>query len=275
MEGARERIDKGIKVSELLQHHPELVDVLARFHPHFGLLKNRLLRKIMAPRVTVEQAARMAGVDLREFLQVIGQALGREIEEEPVLGTEPEEVPPTGGPKPEVLKTTDPARLVPLDVREDIRAGREPFPKIMRAVKALRNDQVLVLRAPFEPIPLYGVLGAKGFAHFAEAAAPDDWTVYFFRSQEGQGEEVQQKAAEAPPPESGAATITLDVRGLEPPEPMLRVLEALEHLPKGAMLLVLHERRPLFLYPKLEERGFEHTTQEIAPGDVRILIRRK
>ena len=56
---------------------------------------------------------------------------------------------------------------------------------------------------------------------------------------------------------------------------MVRVLEALEHLPKGATLLVLHERRPLFLYPKLEERGFEHTTQEIAQGDIRILIRRK
>ena len=149
-----ERIDKRMKVSELLQHHPELVEVLARFHPHFGLLKNRLLQRLMAPRVTVEQAARIAGVNLREFLQVIGQVVGREIEEEPALGTEHEKVPPTGGPKLEVLKTIDPAQLVPLDVREDIKAGREPFPKIMRAVKALRNDQVLVLRAPFEPIPL-------------------------------------------------------------------------------------------------------------------------
>lgn len=269
-----EKIDKGMKVSELLKHHPELVEVLARFHPHFGLLKNRFLQRLMAPRVTVEQAARIAGVDLREFLQVIGQVVGREVEE-PALETEPEKVPPTGGTKPEVLKAIDPARLVPLDVREDIKVGREPFPKIMRAVKALRNDQVLVLRAPFEPIPLYGVLGAKGFAHFAEAAAPDDWMVYFFRGQEGQGEEVQQKATEAPPPESGVATITLDVKGLEPPEPMVRVLAALEHLPKGATLLVLHERRPLFLYPKLDERGFEHTTQEIAPGDVRILIRHR
>lgn len=269
-----ERIDKEMKVSELLQHHPGLVEVLARFHPHFGLLRNRLLRKVMAPRVTLEQAARIAGVDLREFLQVIGQAVGLEAEE-PALGTEPGEVLPTGRPKPDWLQTIDPARLVPLDVREDIRAGREPFPKIMRAVKALRNDQVLVLRAPFEPIPLYGVLGAKGFAHFAEAAAPDDWTVYFFRSQEGRGEEVQEKAPQPPPPEREVAMITLDVRGLEPPEPMVRILETLEHLPKGATLLVLHERRPLFLYPKLEERGFEYTTQEIAPGDVRIFIRHR
>ncbi|MFN3476410.1 MAG: DUF2249 domain-containing protein [Candidatus Methylomirabilales bacterium] len=276
------RIDKGMKVSELLQHHPELVEVLARFHPHFGLLQNRLLRKIMAPRVTLEQAARIAGVDLREFLRVIGQAVGQEIEE-PALETEPKEVPPIERMKPEVLKAIDPARLVPLDVREDIRAGREPFPRIMKAVQALRNDQVLVLRAPFEPIPLYGVLGTKGFAHFAEAAAPDDWTVYFYRpvftgpqlSVFSRDEEAPRQKTEDRDLGSGAGTITLDVRGLEPPEPMVRVLEALEHLPRGATLLVLHERRPLFLYPKLEERGFEYITQEIAPGDVRIFIRHR
>jgi uncharacterized protein (DUF2249 family) len=72
-----------------------------------------------------------------------------------------------------------------------------------------------------------------------------------------------------------AAATTLDVRGLEPPLPMVRVLERLDGLPAGAALTVLHERRPLFLYPQLEERGFQHETDEPEPGLVRIVIRRR
>jgi uncharacterized protein (DUF2249 family) len=67
---------------------------------------------------------------------------------------------------------------------------------------------------------------------------------------------------------------TLDVRGLEPPLPMVRVLERLDTLEPGGALTVLHERRPLFLYPQLDERGFAHETDEPEPGLVRILIRR-
>jgi hypothetical protein len=55
---------------------------------------------------------------------------------------------------------------------------------------------------------------------------------------------------------------------------MVRVLEAIERLRPGERLLVLHERRPLFLYPQLDERGFAHATEEPAPGLVRILIER-
>ena len=74
-----------------------------------------------------------------------------------------------------------PVAQVHLDVREDIRRGHEPLARIMAAVKALADDEALVLRAPFEPIPLYDVLGRRGFAHRAERRAPDDWSVTFYR----------------------------------------------------------------------------------------------
>jgi uncharacterized protein (DUF2249 family) len=69
-------------------------------------------------------------------------------------------------------------------------------------------------------------------------------------------------------------TLTLDVRGLEPPLPMVLVLERLETLTPDEQLEVVHERRPLFLYPQLDERGFTHRTDEPEPGVVRIVIRR-
>ena len=69
--------------------------------------------------------------------------------------------------------------------------------------------------------------------------------------------------------------VDLDVRGLEPPAPMVRVLEMLDRLAPGQRLEVRHDRRPVFLYPQLDERGFAHETDEPEPGLVRILIRRR
>ena len=169
--------------------------------------------------------------------------------------------------RPAALDAVPESRRVLVDVRDDIRRGEEPFARIMKAVKDLAADEVLVLRAPFEPIPLYGVLGKRGFAHCTESRAADDWWVTFYR-------DAAATPARPPASPSGPASTVLDVRGLEPPHPLVRVLEALDQLPAGGELVVLHERRPVFLYPQLEERGFAHETDEPTAGVVRIRIRR-
>ena len=57
-------------------------------------------------------------------------------------------------------------KITTLDVREDIREGREPFSKIMATIAQLRPDENLLLLAPFEPVPLLGVLAKhQGAAH--------------------------------------------------------------------------------------------------------------
>lgn len=213
-------ISAGTPLGRLLDEHPELVEVLAGYHPHFGRLRNRLLRKLVAPRVTVAEAARMAGVPAEDLLRVLGEALG-----EAVGADDPAGARAAAGeavPRPTELTGLGEADVVRLDVREDIRRGKEPLGRIMTAVKGLGPGQMLVVRAPFEPMPLYEVLG----------------------------------------------------RGLEPPMPMVLVLERLERLEADEQLEVIHERRPLFLYPLIVERGFVHETDEPGPGVVRILIRR-
>lgn len=160
-----------------------------------------------------------------------------------------------------------------LDVRDDIRRGDEPFARIMAVVKALEPGRVLVLRAPFEPIPLYDVLGKRGFAHWTERGAPDDWAVWFYRT--GGWADASAEAAAPTRQQREGRTLAIDVRGLEPPQPMVRILEAIDGLSAGDRLEVLHERRPIFLYPQLEDRGFLHETSEPAPGLVRIVIRRR
>ena len=68
---------------------------------------------------------------------------------------------------------------VTLDVREDVREGREPFRKIMDAVSHLRDGDTLRLIAPFEPRPLINMLSAQGFTAVVTRRADDDFEVVF------------------------------------------------------------------------------------------------
>jgi hypothetical protein len=69
-----------------------------------------------------------------------------------------------------------------LDVRPDLEQGGEPFVRIMEAASAITPDGTLVIIAPFEPVPLYDVLGARGFSHETKQVAADEWRVQFTRS---------------------------------------------------------------------------------------------
>ena len=79
--------------------------------------------------------------------------------------------------------------VVPADEEtlEDLRAGREPFPKILEAAMQTPEAGVFVLRAIFEPRPLYQLLASKGFESWPERLAEDDWKVYFRRKPERRG----------------------------------------------------------------------------------------
>ncbi|MBX7159664.1 MAG: DUF2249 domain-containing protein [Acidimicrobiia bacterium] len=68
-----------------------------------------------------------------------------------------------------------------VDARPIIAAGDEPFGKIMTEARALGDDEVLVVYAPFEPVPLFGKLAAMGLSHDAEALDGGDFRVTFRR----------------------------------------------------------------------------------------------
>lgn len=70
-------------------------------------------------------------------------------------------------------------------------------------------------------------------------------------------------------------SIQLDARGLEPPQPMMKILEALATLPAAATLLARTDRQPLLLYPLLEQRGFSFSTAQQSDGSHLTHIRRR
>jgi TusA-related sulfurtransferase len=72
-----------------------------------------------------------------------------------------------------------------------------------------------------------------------------------------------------------AEVIELDARGLEPPQPLVTILEAVTTLSSSAMLRARTDRRPMHLYAQLEERGFAGESQEQADGSFITHIRHR
>jgi uncharacterized protein (DUF2249 family) len=66
--------------------------------------------------------------------------------------------------------------------------------------------------------------------------------------------------------------ILVDARGLEPPEPMERVMQTLDLLRPGQTIRMLLHREPFPLYAILAERGYRHDTRMEADGSYVILI---
>lgn len=67
----------------------------------------------------------------------------------------------------------------------------------------------------------------------------------------------------------------LDVRGLEPPQPLELALEASARLAPGQRLRMIHHREPCLLYPLLEKGGFHHRTAVTNDDRFELLIWRK
>lgn len=171
-------------------------------------------------------------------------------------------------------------KITTLDVREEFRAGLHPCDKIQNALGRVGNGEALRLLVPFEPVPLFEVAQTKGLTHDSRQMAGGDWEVLFARATEagtqiGQRSEPREHACGCGCHETSPTEIVdVDARHLEPPQPMVKILEALTALPEHAALGAHTDRRPVHLYPMLEARGFKSESEEQPDGSFITYIRR-
>lgn len=69
--------------------------------------------------------------------------------------------------------------------------------------------------------------------------------------------------------------VFLDLRGLFPPEPMERVLDALAGLLAGQQIRLLIEREPHPLFRILEKNNYRYSSTEPEPGLYQVVIQER
>ena len=66
----------------------------------------------------------------------------------------------------------------------------------------------------------------------------------------------------------------IDVRGLDPPGPLVAILDLLDTIGDATPVIVHHDRDPQLLYPELAERGWSAELLPAGPGEVRLRLTR-
>ncbi|MGB3007276.1 MAG: DUF2249 domain-containing protein [Chitinophagaceae bacterium] len=226
----------------------------------------------MAGRTSIAMASKVGGCTVNDFYYKL-MPLGFNQENEIIF----EEKNNTTMDVNEFLKNFTTENIVELDVRPVLAGGTDPFKLIMAAVNNLQIEQVLKIINTFEPAPLVSVLKKKGFESFVEKKEANLVHAFFYRSKQENDStnvvlgDVTQAWAEIVERFKGNIQ-ELDVRQLEMPQPMMKILETLDMLPAEKALLVHHKKIPLFLLPELAERKFEYRLNEIGEGEVQLLI---
>jgi uncharacterized protein (DUF2249 family) len=149
----------------------------------------------------------------------------------------------------------------------------------MKTVKVLKDNETLKIINTFEPIPLIRKLKSKGYESWTER--PEEGIVLTFfkkNSTKWVDDELENKVKKSSKDFDeqleffGNNIRTIDVRDMEMPEPMVRILKEIETLKKGEALFVDHKKIPQFLLPELEQRGYDILYKEIDCNNVKLLI---
>ncbi|MGF7035180.1 uncharacterized protein (DUF2249 family) [Paenibacillus mucilaginosus] len=191
-----------------------------------------------------------------------------------------------------------------LDVRPQLHRKLDPFQLIMKTVRELGREEMLILHATLKPVPLFGLMKLKGFASRTEQVGERYWiTAFLHKSQdqarlaglqlnrwavphledEGSAVGTEEGTPAGREGEAGGAArdqamaedhgrADLDNRGLVPPQPMVRTLSALEHLAPGGTLTIHNDRTPVFLLEELHRLGYTYQSVTQADGSAIIWI---
>ena len=66
--------------------------------------------------------------------------------------------------------------------------------------------------------------------------------------------------------------IIIDCRDMEPPDPFVTVMKAVDQLSNDEAILMRHRHPPRLLFPKLIELGLNHEMHSMPDGSIELLI---
>lgn len=286
------KIYPNTKISELVKADPAAVEVIASVAKPLEKLKNPLLRRVMASRVTLAQAAVMGGCELHELVNAL-KPLGFEYIDEERAATKEngkdskESTSAQEGDQPGWLANGVDDHF---DVRPIIASGKDPLKEILKRYQDLSDGGVLCVENSFVPYPLVHLLEGKKAKTYIKTEHAQLHRTYFYKpkNQTSQSGENTNSTSMADPAQvvfheeasykrlleqcDTAKWKEIDVRNLEMPEPMHTILADLEELPEQKALYIKHKRVPVFLLEALEDQPFDIHIHEVSEGDTQLLI---
>lgn len=267
-----EKISANTKVKQLLNiRQDEVIKALVQLNANFSKLRNPILRNLLASRITITGACKIANCKVSDFLNSMKQ-IGFEIEEAEVIIPCIEQQ----------IDFNKQAVTKELDVRPYLEQDQDPLKMIMTEVKKLKLGHRLKIINKFEPTPLIDLLVARGFSYHSEQINADLVYTWFEKKVEiakdfNDGLEVEAEVSTKIFQETlhrfAADHIKyIDVRELEMPKPMLLILEYIESMQDHHLLYVYHKKVPVFLLPELREKGLNFIYKQKDDKEVDLLI---
>ena len=146
------------RVGELLEAYPELEGVLVAMAPPFKRLQNPVLRRTIARVTTLERAAAVGGIPLREVILRLREAVGQPTDN--LVVPDRDEAPASTEP----AAWVDPDQVVwTVDADELLAQGEQPLGVVQRSVRELASPAIGLITSSFLPAPLIEVLERQGY----------------------------------------------------------------------------------------------------------------
>lgn len=260
------KINASTRVSKIIQYNEAAIDAIASINKNFKKLKNPVLRKLLAPRVKLQDAAKIGGVHIQDVYDIL-EPLGFVVDHH----CEPQKV------TKQKLLNMDYKNAIKMDVRPILETGKDPFKDIMAKLKDIEDGKILCVVNSFRPTPLLNILEDKGYACEVKRKEENLFECYIQKSSEAESsEEIKVSEVKISFEDVEAKfkgkMVEIDVREFEMPEPMVKTLEAAEALAPGQALYVNHKRTPQYLIPELEKRGFQMLEKYVDDFNTKLIF---
>lgn len=269
------KINDSTKISELIKANKGSIDAIANVAQPLHRLKNPVLRKVMASRVSIAEAAKMGGCTIDSIVAAL-MPLGFEYEKKSTTTA-------TTQTQPQWLLQAKPDDIIRYDVRPIIESGTDPLKAILAKFKDVPPGGILCIINSFIPTPLIHLLKQeKAEDSYVDMISDKESHTYFLKKQK---ESVAQKPANDKVIMDDAASFQsvydtflkekirgTDVRNMEMPMPMQTILGELSTLQKDAVLYVHHKRIPVYLLEELADKNYEVHIHTVDDGNVKMML---
>ena len=161
------------KVAALLDHFPQLEDVLIGMAPPFRKLKNPVLRKSVAKVASLRQAAAVGRVPVVELVNKLRAAVGQE----PLAAEDLGDTVSYFAEQPDWFDRTKIVESIDERVSGD--EDKMPLAAVTQKASRLRQGQILELITTFLPAPGIDIMKERGYRCWSEQEEPELIRTYF------------------------------------------------------------------------------------------------